>query len=120
MLFVSNSNTNVFFLVNSGSEISVLLKELTNEVNKYLSPQIRTIQSFDNKTIHPIGSVAVQLRLRSSFWVTQDLRNYGIIGLDMLVTHQLAIFPFFAQLCKMGSGRSAKLFASTHTNNLFN
>ena len=30
----------------------------------------------------------------------------------MMVAHQLAIFPSSARLCKMGSGRSAKLFAA--------
>ena len=41
----------------------------------------------------------------------QEPRSYGIIGLDMLVAHKLAIFTSSAQLCKMGSGRSAKTFA---------
>ena len=60
----------------------------------------------------------VQVRLgelepiNHSFWVTQEPRSYGIIGLDLLVAHQLAIFPSSAQLCKIGSGRSTKLFAA--------
>ena len=118
LLFVSDLNTNVVFLVDSGSEISILPKELTNGVNKYFPPQSRKIQGFGNQTIHPIGSVDVQIQLgelepiNHSFWVTQEPRSYGIIGLDMLVAHQLAIFPSSAQLCKMGSGRSAKLFAA--------
>ena len=62
MIFELNSNTNVIFNVDSGSEISVKPKEFTNAVNKYL-PHSREIQGFGNKTIHPIGSVAVKLRL---------------------------------------------------------
>ena len=50
--------------------------------------------------------------INHSFWVTQEPRNYRIIGLDMMVAHQLAIFPSSARLCTMGSGRSAKLFAA--------
>ena len=63
MLFELNSNTKVIFNVDSGSEISVQPKEFTNAVNKYFPPHSRKIQCFGNKTIHPIGSVAVKLRL---------------------------------------------------------
>ena len=63
MLFELNSNTNVIFNVDSGSEISFQPKEFTNAVNKYFSTHSRKIQGLYNKTIHPIGSVAVKLRL---------------------------------------------------------
>ena len=118
LLFVSDSKTNVIFLVDSGSEISVLPKVLTNGAHTFFAPQSRTIQGFGSGMIHPIGSVDVQLQLgeldpiKHTFWVTEEPRSYGIIGLDMLVAHQLAIFPSTSQLCKIGSGKSAKMFAA--------
>ena len=118
LLFVAELNTNVIFLIDSGAEISILPKELTNGVNKYFPPQSRTIQGFGNKSIHPIGSVNVELRLgeldpiNHSFWVTEETRSFGIIGLDMLMANQLAIFPSSSKLCKVGSDKTAKLFAA--------
>ena len=118
LFFVSDLNTNVIFLVDSGAEISIIPKELTNGVDTYFKKHSRTIQGFGNEMIHPIGSVDVQLQfgvldpLEHSFWVTQEPRSYGIIGLDMLVAHQLVISPATAQLYEIGSGRSAKMFAA--------
>ena len=117
LLFVTDSNTNVIFLVDSGSEISILPKDLTNAINKYFPRQSRTILGFGNKTTHPIGSVDVELHLgelepiNHSFWVTQATRHFGIIGMDLLIKNQLAILPSTFQLCKMDSGKSAKPFA---------
>ena len=116
--FVSDSDTNVIFLVDSGSEISILSKELTNGVNRYFPPQKVTIQGFGGKAIHPIGSVEVQLKLgeleliNHSFWVTQEPRSYGIIGLDLLRKHKLAIFPSSGRLSSTTSKKSAKLFTA--------
>ena len=117
LLFVVDSETNVVFLIDSGSEISILPKELTNGVNKYFLPQSRAIQGFGNKTTHPIGSVDVELHLgglepiHHSFWVTQETRSFGIIGMDLLIKNQLAIFPSTFQLRGISSDRSAKLYA---------
>ena len=117
LLFVADSNTNVIFLVDSGSEISILPKELTNGIDKYFPKQSRTIQGFGNKTTHPIGSADVELQLGNlepinhSFWVTQESRHFGIIGMDLLRKNELAILPSTSQLCKMGSNESARLFA---------
>ena len=99
LLFVADSNTNVIFLVDSGSEISILPKELTNGINKYFPPQSRSIQGFGNKTTHPIGNVDVELHLgvlepiHHSFWVTQATRHFGIIGMNLLIKIKLAILP---------------------------
>ena len=60
MLFELYSNTNVIFIVDSGSEISVQPKEFTNAVNKYFPPHSF---GFGFKTIHPIVSVAVKVCL---------------------------------------------------------
>ena len=117
LLFLADSNTNVIFLVDSGSEISILPKELTNGIDKYFPKQSRTIQGFGNKTTHPIGSADVELQLGNlepinhSFWVTQESRHFGIIGMDLLRKNELAILPSTSQLCKMGSNESARLFA---------
>ena len=79
---MADSDTNVFFLVDSGSEILILPKELTNGINIHFPSQIRTIQGFGNKTTHPIGSVDVELHLgelesiNHSFWVTQETRQF--------------------------------------------
>ena len=118
LLFVADSNTNVIFLIDSGAEISILPKELTNGINRYFQPQSRTIQGFGNKKTHPIGSVEVELRLgelepiKHSFWVTQEPHHFGIIGIDMLIKNHLAILPSASKLFKLGSEKSAKLFVA--------
>ena len=66
MLFELYSNTNVIFIVDSGSEIFVQPKEFTNAVNKYFPPHslVKRFKVLDSlNSIHPIGRVAVKLRL---------------------------------------------------------
>ena len=82
--FAVDKNTHVLFLIDTGCEVSILPKKLTNGINWYFKPFIRIIQGIGESEIYPIGSVNVELKLsnfepiRNDFWVTQDIRNYGI------------------------------------------
>ena len=90
LLFAVEESSGVLFLVNSGCEISILPKILTNGINHYFQPHSRAIQGLGNETIHPVGSIDVHLNIgniqpiKHNFWVTEEPRNYGIIGLDFL------------------------------------
>ena len=61
--FVTDTESNVVFLIDTGSEISMLPKKLTNGVNQYFPPQSRSIQGIGNNIVHPIGSADVTLHL---------------------------------------------------------
>ena len=61
MLFVLDNNSVVLFSSDSGCEISILPKVVTNGINHYFQPQSRGIQGSGNKAIHPIGSVNLKL-----------------------------------------------------------
>ena len=52
--FVVDNESNVVFLLDTGSEISILPKELTNGINRYFLPQSRVVQGIGNGIIHPI------------------------------------------------------------------
>ena len=58
-----DNDSNVVFLMDTGSEISILPKKLTNWVNKYFPPQSRVVQGIGNGIIHPIGSADITLKL---------------------------------------------------------
>ena len=113
--FVVDTKTNVVFLIDTGSEISMLAKKLTSGVNKYFPPQSRAIQGIGNSVVHPIGSADVTLHLgnlnpiKHTFWVLQEPGNHGIIGLDLLMSHRLTISPATAELREIKSDRVAKL-----------
>ena len=113
--FVTDTESNVVFLIDTGSEISMLPKKLTNGVNQYFPPQSRSIQGIGNNIVHPIGSADVTLHLgnlspiKHTFWVLQEPGNHGIIGLYILMSHRLTISPATAELSEIGSDRVAKL-----------
>ena len=113
--FVVDTSSNVVFLLGTGSEISILPKQLTNGVNRYFLPQSRTIQGIGKGVVHPVGSAEITLKLgnlnaiKHTFWILQELGNHGMIGLlDVLINHRLTISPATAELCEIGSKRVAK------------
>ena len=57
LFFALEKNSKILFLIDSGCEISVLPKLLSNGVDQYFKPQSKTIQGIGNSTIHPTGSV---------------------------------------------------------------
>ena len=65
--------------------------------------------------VHPIGSADVTLKLvdlnpiKHNFWVMQEPGNHGIIGLGILMKHQLSILPATAELIEIKSDQAAKL-----------
>ena len=61
--FMVDNDSNLVFLLETGSEISILPKELTNGINKYFSPQSRVVQGIGNGIIYPIGRADVTLKL---------------------------------------------------------
>ena len=118
LLFVVDETSNVIFLIDSGCEISLLPKSLTNGIDHYFRPQSKTITGIGNSLIHPVGSVDVSLKLGDidaishTFWVTQETREYGIIGLDLLKPQQLLISPFSSKLLKPSKNQSANLYTA--------
>ena len=117
--FVSDLNTSVLFLIDSGSEISLLPKSLTNGINKYFLPKSKSIQGIGETVIHPIGSADIEVNiselgpLTHTFWITPESRGYGIIGLDFLIANKLEILPARSQLRSAISGRTAKLLVAS-------
>jgi len=116
--FAIDKDTRILFLVDTGCEISLLPKALTNGVDQYFRQYSKAIQGIGDNELHPIGSVNVELKLgdlepiRHNFWVTQEYRNYGIIGLDMLEANKLTIAPHKSELYDEASKRSVKLFTA--------
>ena len=116
LLFVIDNRTKVLFLVESGCEVSILPKNLTNGINHYFKPISKTIKGIGDNKIHPIGSVCVELMLGSlgtikhNFWVTQEFRNYGILGMDILMANELTLCPFALKMSHHPSNRTTKLF----------
>ena len=117
--FVSDLDTNILFLVDSGSEISLLPKSLTNGINKYFPPNSKSIQGIGDSVIHPIGSADIKVNISElghfnhSFWITPESRGYGIIGLDFLIANNLEILPAKSQVRSAISGRMAKLLVAS-------
>ena len=113
-----DSITNVPFLIDSGCEVSIVPKKLTNGISRYFKPCSRTIHGIGNAEIHPIGSVDVELKLGSlepikhKFWVTEEPMNYGIIGIDILKSSNLAVSSFNSELQHLTSNCAAKLFTA--------
>ena len=91
-------------------------KNLTNGINHYFKPFSRTIKGIGDNEIHPIGSACVDLKLGSlktikhNFWVTQEYRSYGILGMDILMSNKLIICPFTLELTHQLSNKTTKLF----------
>ena len=117
MLFIFDKNSKALFLVDTGCEISILPKNLTNGINHYFKPQSKTIKGIGNTPIHPIGSVNVTLdfgnlsTIEHNFWVTQEYRDYGLLGLDFLKTHKLSISLEKLRLYQYITNRVVKLYA---------
>ena len=59
-MFAVDKDTNALFLIDKDCEVSIIPKTFTNGINQY-------IKSF-NRDTQGIG------------WVTQEYRNYGILG----------------------------------------
>ena len=112
--FVSDLNTNVLFLVDSGSEISLLPKSLTNGIKKYFLPKSKSIQGIGETVIHPIGSADIEINigqlgpLTHTFWITPESRGYGITGLDIIIANKLG-WPSqnYAQRFQVGQQNSS-------------
>ena len=107
------------FLVDTGSEISILPKELTNGVNRYFPPQSIAIQGIGNGVVHPIGSADIEIKLgdlgpkNHNFWIIRECRSFAIIGLDFLIANNLVISPAKSELCSETSENTAKLLFAT-------
>ena len=120
LLFAKDNITNVLFLVDSGSEVSILPKNLTNGINHYFKPFSRTIKGIGDHEIQPIGSVYVELKLgnleviRHNFWVTPESGDYGILGMDILMTNKLTICPFSLEMSHQLSSKTTKLFKAAN------
>ena len=120
LLFVKDNVTNVLFLVDSGCEISILPKNLTNGINNYFKPFSKSIKGIGNNEIHPIGSACVELKIgnldivKHNFWVTQESQSYGILGMDILMANKLTICPFALKLWHQQSNQTAKLFKAAN------
>ena len=118
--FAVDKNTNVLFLIDTGCEVSLLPKDLTNGVQKYYKPFTRAIQGIGENELHPIGTINVELQLgdlrpiKYDFWVTQEFRSYGIIGLDILEANRITIAPHKSEIYDEASKRTAKLFAAAN------
>ena len=118
--FAVDKNSHVLFLIDTGCEVSILPKQLTNGINQYFKPFSRVIQGIGESELHPIGSVNVELKLsnfepiRHDFWVTQENRNYGILGLDFLKANEITIAPHESKLYNKTSNRTAQLFAAAN------
>ena len=118
LLFAIDINSNILFLIDSGSEISILPKNLTNGVDHFFKNQSRSIKGIGHEMIHPIGSVNVNLNigelgtLNHDFWVTQEKREYGIIGLDIIKSLRLIINPITQILTNALTGNKAKLYTA--------
>ena len=116
LLFAKDNVTNVLFLIDSGCEVSILPKNLTNGINHYFKPFSRTIKGIGDNEIHPIGSACVDLKLgnlktiKHNFWVTQEYRSYGILGMDILMSNKLIICPFTLEMTHQLSNQTTKLF----------
>ena len=109
-----------FFLADSGCEVLILPKNLTNGINHYFKPFSKTIMGVGNSKIHPIGSVCVELMLGSlgtikhDFWVTQEFRNYGILGMNILMANKLTICSLALKMSHQLSKRTTKLFKAAN------
>ena len=118
LLFIPEKNSGVLFLIDSGCEISLLPKSLTNGIDHYFHPQSRTIKGIGDSRIHPVGSIDAELKLgeldtiKHNFWVTQETRDYGIIGLDLLRENNLVISPHTSELSKPPTDQTAKLYTA--------
>ena len=116
--FIVDNNSEALFLVDTGCEISILPKNLTNGINHYFRPQSKTIQGISNTPIHPLGSVKVILKfgnlkdIEHNFWVTQENREYGIIGIDFLKTYKLSISLENSKLYQNKTNRVVKLYTA--------
>ena len=117
--FAVDQNSNVVFLIDSGSEISLLPQSLTNGINRYFCPNTKSIQGIGDTVIHSIGSVDIEIKLGNlgpithNFWITQVYRGHGIIGLDFLIANNLVISPAKSELRSASSESTAKLFFAT-------
>ena len=122
LLFALEKNSKILFLIDSGCEISILPKILSNGIDQYFKPQSRTIQGIGNSTIHPIGSVEINLKIgdmnpmKHTFWVTEESRDYGIIGIDILRANKLILLPHTAELFQQKNNRIAKLYTAGELN----
>ena len=118
--FAVDKKTRILFLIDTGCEVSLLPKDLTNGVEKYFKPFTRAIQGIGESELHPIGTINVELQLgdlrpfKHDFWVTQEFRNYGIIGLDILEANIIIIAPHKSEIYDEASKRTAKLFAAAN------
>ena len=114
--FAVDQNSNVVFLIDSGSEISLLPQSLTNGINRYFCPNTKSIQGIGDTVIHSIGSVDIEIKLGNlgpithNFWITREYRGHGIIGLDFLIANNLVISPAKSELRSASSESIAKLF----------
>ena len=80
----------------------------------------RTIKGIGDNEIQPIRSACIELKLgnletiKHNFWVTQESKNYGILGMDILMTNKLIICPFDLELSDQLSNRTTKLFKAAN------
>ena len=118
--FALDKKTNVLFLIDTGCEVSMLPKALTKKISQHFEPFSRVIQGIGDSELHPIGSANVEINLGSlepikhNFWVTEESRNYGILGIDILKAHKLMIAPHKSKLYGKTSEGTAKLYTAAN------
>ena len=114
--YVIDETTRIPFLVDTGSEISILPRCFTEEVtNQCTQKNKKTIIGIGDKKIHPIGNIEMTLgiglpnKLTQKFWVVAEHKKFGILGIDFLRKHRLMVIPVSNEIQEMDSKARVKL-----------
>ena len=116
--FAVDKKTNVLFLIDTGCEVSMLPKTLTKNISQHFKPFSRIIQGIGDSELHPIGNANIEMNLGSlepikhNFWVTDESRNYGILGIDIIKANKLIIAPHKSKLYSETSEGTAKIYTA--------
>ena len=119
--YVVDETTRIPFLIDTGSEISILPRCFTEEVKDQFTPRSKTIVGIGNTKIHPVGKVEMSLKIGLSndlthkFWVVAEHKKFGVLGIDFLRKHRLMIIPASNELQEMDSKTSIKLQLPSRT-----
>ena len=63
ILFAKDNVTNVIFFIDSGCEVSILSKHITNDINHYFKPFSRTIKDISDNETTPLEALTLSLNL---------------------------------------------------------
>ena len=113
--YVVDETTRIPFLVDTGSEISILPRCFTEEVTNQFTPKSKTIIGIGDTKIHPVGNVEMTLgiglpnKLTHKFWVIAEHKKFGVLGIDFLRKHRLMVVPVSNEIQEMDSKAIVKL-----------